>query len=142
MFILLDIDGVMVPSSPWRKTPMLDDGFPAFSANAVCALNALLSDQNDIIVIISSHRHKHTAEKWKAIFEKRGIHHNITTSPVLDSGKKRLNEVLEWLSMHGNPKDFFVVDDDASLSDLPMAFKKNWLKPFSGIGFTPELLPQ
>lgn len=142
MFILLDIDGVMVPLSPWKKIPLLEDGFPAFSAHSVRALNSLLSNPNDTIVIISSHRHRYSEEKWKSIFFHRGIKTNITISNVLNSGKKRIDEVMEWFKMNGSPEEFFLVDDDASLTELPVSMKKNWIKPFSGIGFTPELLPR
>jgi hypothetical protein len=51
MLLYLDIDGVMVPANAWRKPEILEDGFPAFSSNAVRSLDRIISSSSANIVL-------------------------------------------------------------------------------------------
>ena len=42
MFVLLDIDGVLVTTPPWKSVELLSDGFMKFNETAVKNLNLLV----------------------------------------------------------------------------------------------------
>lgn len=141
MFILLDIDGVMVPAKPWSSPPNLGDGFPMFSSKAVQALNEIVSKTNADIVLTTSHRDRFSLKEWTAIFRHRNLDVNILkTLSTAYSGKlqSRANEISSWFSTYAGDDDFIIIDDDTSLNSLPQYLKDRVVQTRAMIGLTPS----
>jgi len=73
MLLLLDIDGVMVPTNSWRRPEILADGFVEFNPKAVKALNKILYYHDFEIVLTTSHKFKYSLNQWLDIFRARNI---------------------------------------------------------------------
>lgn len=139
MFILLDIDGVMVITPPWKKVEILDDGFSEFMQKAVNNLQKIISKTNASIVLTTSHKSRFTNEQWVAIFKKRGV--NIDSVDCLEDNTlhlSRKDEILNWFSTKSITDPFVIIDDDKSLNDLPDYFKNKCVITSSLIGFNDE----
>lgn len=125
MRIFLDIDGVMVPASSWKRTELLSDGFAAFSSKAVSSLQRILSATGATIVLTTSHKSNYTVEEWQEIFRVRGI---IAPIEKLDDNAgdlSRKDEILNWLGNNFDGSSFVIIDDDTSLNGLPDFLKEN-----------------
>jgi hypothetical protein len=140
MFILLDIDGVMVPAKSWKAPACMDDGFPTFSTPSVQSLNGILESTNASIVIISSHKDRFTQHQWCAIFEARGIKADILICDIKHRAGRSRKELIElWKSRHNEVSHFIILDDDTSLNDLEKDLKENHLiltSPYIGLNET------
>lgn len=137
MFILLDIDGVMLNAAPWKKADHLDDGFFAFETRAVSCLQKIVSETGASIVLTSSHKSKFSPKQWEGIFENRGIHVSVS---CLDDNVGHLNrkeEIISWFR-HGIREDFVIIDDDKTLNDLPSYLKDRCVITGSLIGLNFE----
>ena len=140
MLVFLDIDGVMVPAKSWDRPLLLDDGFPAFSHEAVKALQKLISD-GATIMLTTSHKSKFSIVEWKRIFENRGIHiSSIDRLPENTKNLSRKAEILNWLSVNPSNESFLILDDDSSLNDLPGSIKEHFVQTSSYIGLTEDLI--
>ena len=140
MLVFLDIDGVMVPAKSWERPLLLDDGFPAFSDKAVKALKRLISE-GATIMLTSSHKSNYSIVEWKRIFENRGIH--IPSIDRLPENTNKLNrrvEILNWLIDNPINESYLILDDDASLNDLPASIKEHFVQTSSYIGLTEDLI--
>ena len=115
----------MVPATGWKAPELREDGFPNFSSKAVYGLNKILSNTNASLLLTTSHKSKYSLKTWKQIFADRGINAIIAT--LENSGKfnSRKEEVLDWLQKHQNEKNFVIIDDDKSLYDLPLEYKRS-----------------
>ncbi|ATL46548.1 hypothetical protein COR50_04790 [Chitinophaga caeni] len=139
MLYLLDIDGVMVPATSWKRPEILKDGFPAFSSKATHALQILITG-DDTIVLTTSHKSKYTLKKWKQIFQNRGIHiDHLRSLPENSDHLSRKDEIVNWLNSEMQHEDFVIIDDDKSLNELPFSFKERLFQTSSHIGLTVEL---
>lgn len=140
MVILLDIDGVMVPASSWKRPEFEADGFPKFSPRAAKSLQQILLATNAKIVLTTSHKDSYNLTEWKAIFRIRGfseisidkIQENI---PVLN----RKEEILRWLSINTQLQNFVIIDDDKILNSLPMELRSHLVQTSGTLGLTSEL---
>lgn len=140
MLLFLDIDGVMVPAKGWKSPELLNDGFPAFSSRASHALQNLISE-NVTIMLTSSHKANFSIEEWKCIFRNRGIHTNkIERLPENIDNLNRKDEILNWFKANHVDEKFIIIDDDASLNELPDYLKVHLVMPSPYIGFTEENL--
>ena len=124
MRIFLDIDGVMVPASSWKRSELLSDGFSAFNANAVLNLQRILSATGATITLTTSHKSNYTIEQWQEIFINRGINVAIEKLGDNHNNLSRKDEILNWLNDHINDCRFVIIDDDKSLNELPDNVKK------------------
>jgi hypothetical protein len=125
MILLLDIDGVMVPQKSWKQPEILEDGFPAFSSNAVEALNNLIVSDT-IIFITSSHKSRYSLKEWQAIFLKRGVKYcPICVLPENINKISRKDEILNWLKNQTNISPYLILDDDTSLLGMPKNIKNS-----------------
>ena len=143
MFILLDIDGVLVPAKNWQTIDSKDDGFIEFSPRAVSCLNELLNETHASIVLSTSHKNRFTTKQWVKIFQNRGV--NATTIEILKTKKvdNRLEEILDWYSKSNNSaEDFIIIDDDKRLNDLPNHLKERLVLTKSFVGFNKESLDE
>lgn len=139
----LDIDGVMVPAKSWKRPELLNDGFPAFSNKASNALNNILSKKNITIMLTTSHKSNYNIQEWKKIFWDRGVFvKNIKTLPENKNNLTRKEELINWFNVNKINEDFFIIDDDKSLNDLPIELKNHLIQTSSSIGLTEELLSE
>lgn len=133
MFILLDIDGVMVPAKSWESPPLLSDGMPAFSAIAVSALAQCITPDTTVL-LTTSHKNRFSVEEWKAIFHARGLSvPQLEILAVITAGT-RLEELMPWLNLNDPEQSYVIIDDDKSLHGLPPEHKKNWIATDAMIG--------
>jgi hypothetical protein len=119
MFILLDLDGVMVTTPPWKQVEELDDHFSKFSPKAAGNLQRIITETEASIVLTTSHKSRFSNKEWKDIFHKRGVLvHSISKLSDNTENLSRKAEILNWLEkeVHDN---FVILDDDKSLYDLP-----------------------
>ncbi len=136
MLIFLDIDGVMVPARGWKSPELLDDGFPAFSGQAVDALQNLIS-KDTTVMLTTSHKMNYTTAEWIAIFLNRGIHiSNIKSLGANIDQLSRKDEILRWFNAHISDENFIIIDDDKSLLDLPAFLKERLILTSPLIGLT------
>lgn len=143
MTILLDIDGVMVPASSWKRPEFLNDGFPAFSNIAVKALERIISETGASIILTTSHKSKYSISEWHEIFKLRGI--KISTIDRLSENSPELSrkeEILKWDFSKFNHQNFVIIDDDKSLNGLPVFLKDKLVLTSPLVGLTDELASQ
>ena len=137
MLILLDIDGVLVPAKSWQAPQIMQDGFPAFSNNAVLVLNQLFTG-NETIILTSSHKAHYSIREWKEIFKQRGLTvSHLSSLPENKDNLSRKDEILNWYRSKKVNDIFLIIDDDKSLHDLPPPLKEKWLETSSQVGLTP-----
>ncbi|WP_318640268.1 HAD domain-containing protein [Flavobacterium ardleyense] len=140
MLIYLDIDGVMIPASSWRKLEILEDGFPQFSSRATDALNKIITATNADIVLTTSHKHSFTLEGWIEIFKTRGvIVNNVSRLPQSINNLSRKQELLDWFTSENSLEKFIIIDDDKSLNGLPENLKNRLIQTSGSVGLTDYL---
>lgn len=140
MLILLDIDGVMVPASAWKKPEFLNDGFPVFSNRATEALQKIISETSATLLLTTSHKSKYSISEWNAIFKLRGI--NITKIERLAENSlntNRKDEILNWFSSTNSKDKFVIIDDDKSLNALPPNLKEKLVLTSPLVGLTMDM---
>jgi hypothetical protein len=145
-FILLDMDGVMVPAASWKPIEILPDGFYQFSPAAALYLDALLKETGATIVLTTTHRTRFDKAAWNSILGSRLQYvqdiQTIDDFNLQFTSGKRLSEVSQWAQTYGQDKQYVIIDDDSSLHDLPPEIKSHWVKTESMIGFNKETLEQ
>jgi hypothetical protein len=139
MLILLDIDGAMVPASNWKVPELLSDGFPDFSAKAVCSLNNIIAETNASVLLTTSHKTLYNEENWKEIFHKRGIDVSIAILSSEGKPQNRMEEIERWFDNHSEEPNFLIIDDAKSLNGLPSALKHRLILTSPLIGLNDEL---
>ncbi len=140
MVILLDIDGVMVPASSWKRPEFEADGFPKFSIRAAKSLQQILTATGATIMLTTSHKDSYSLMQWKSMFEMRGfseisidkLQENV---PVLN----RKEEILRWLSNNKEQDNFVIIDDDKILNSLPFELRPRLVQTSGTLGLTAEL---
>lgn len=138
MLLLLDIDGVMVHASPWKKIDSLDDGFYEFMPRAVEGLRRIISETGASIVLTTSHKSTFSLAEWKNIFKKRGIDTEVSKLDDNHEFLSRKDEILRWKNNNAECEDYVILDDDKSLHDLPGSIKERVVFTLSYTGLKPE----
>ncbi len=139
MFILLDIDGVMIPARGWSAPELLSDDFPEFSSKAVASLNKIIGATNASLLLTTSHKFNFSLSTWKQIFQRRGIDAEISRLDSREKFENRKEEILFWLKSHQSDDKFVIIDDDKSLNALPTQLKNKLILTSSLIGLNDEL---
>lgn len=140
MFILLDIDGVMVPAASWKAPNLLEAGFAAFKQSAVMSLNKIIAETNATIILMSSHRDRYSNAEWQEIFSNRGIAAKIQKCDIrFNTGVSRRDLISQWFNTNEAVKNFVIIDDDKSLNDLSSDLKQNLVLTDSLVGLTEAL---
>jgi hypothetical protein len=140
MLILLDIDGVMVPGTSWKRPEFLSDGFPVFSFKAVKALERIINETGANILLTTSHKLKYDCAHWNNIFRNRDTRVNHIDRLPTDSSKlSRKDEILNWYHSSNHSEAFVILDDDKCLNDLPENIKGHLVLTSSSLGLTDEL---
>ena len=138
MLLLLDIDGVMVHASPWKKIDSLDDGFYEFMPRAIEGLKRIISETGASIVLTTSHKSTFSLAEWKNIFKKRGIDAEVSKLDDNLDFLSRKDEILRWKNNHTACNDFVILDDDKSLHSLPANIKDRVVFTQSYVGLKSE----
>ena len=139
MLVLLDIDGVMVPATSWKKPEFLNDGFSAFSPRAINGLQKIISETNASVVLSTSHKFKYTLPQWKNMFQQRGI--VISDIDRLEDNLTyltRKEEILHWVNNNPDIENYVIIDDDKSLNGLPVSLKSRLVLTSPMVGLTDE----
>ncbi|MCW3072045.1 MAG: hypothetical protein JWO44_1935 [Bacteroidetes bacterium] len=139
--ILLDIDGVLIITPPWKPDVLHADGYSDFDKKSVAHLNVLLAGANAELWLSSSRCMNKSLEEFNELFSNRGIKQELKgyVSGTDDYGRiARINAFLD----HEPVKNFLILDDDASLDDLDAGRKKSWVKTFPLLGFDHERLEE
>ena len=138
MIVLLDIDGVLVTTPGWRRTEQHIDGFLKFNDKAEKNLIRLISETNASIVLTTTHRITYSVEKWKEVFNNRGIPvetvEKVNTKEEIGEMLDRGTEIKEWVDNFGTGINFVILDDDLSINALPIEIKDKWVMTKSMIG--------
>lgn len=140
MLILLDIDGVMVPASAWKRPEFLNDGFPVFSDRATEALQKIISETSANLLLTTSHKSNYSISEWNAIFKLRGI--TVTKIERLEGNSlntNRKDEILNWFSSTNSKEKFVIIDDDKSLNALPSNLKEKLVLTSPLVGLTMDM---
>ena len=140
MLILLDIDGVMVPASAWKRPEFLKDGFPAFNNRATEALEKIISETSATLLLTTSHKSNYSISEWNAIFKLRGI--TVTKIERLEENSlntNRKDEILNWFSSTNSKEKFVIIDDDKSLNALPSNLKEKLVLTSPLVGLTMDM---
>lgn len=139
MFILLDIDGVMVPARNWKRPEFEEDGFPKFSMKAIESLRKIIFETGAEILLTSSHKSTYKIGEWENIFSNRGIP-DVTIKKLNknNSHLSRKDEVMGWIEK-GHSDDYVIIDDDKSLNGLPSNIKEKLVQTSATVGLNDEL---
>lgn len=138
--LLLDLDGVLITSPPWRPDEIDIDGYSVFNSKCVKNLNKLL-DFADFEIWLSSARRKFKSiEEFNKIFQFRGINQNIVGYlPINNDYIKRCVEIEHFIKNPGI-EPYLVIDDDKSLIDF--SHKDHLVLTQHLIGFNHEMLEE
>lgn len=140
--LLLDLDGVLITSPPWRKDEQDTDGYSKFKQNCVQNLNTLLLKVDFRILLTSSRRKGKTLHEFNEIFARRKIGKPISGFlPVYEDCKNRKEEILQFLK-ENVVNNFLIIDDDKSLSDLDSEIKNRLVQTEFLLGFNDEKLTE
>lgn len=137
MFILLDIDGVMIPE-PCDDVQILPDGFKAFNFDAAKNLSWLLGQTGANIILTSNHRVSHAKEKWVTIFNNRGIavkQIDFINDLPFEKMMDRATELKAWVEAQNENINFVIIDDDYSLNTLPPDIQSRCVQTNPLVGF-------
>lgn len=139
MILLLDIDGVLEISPPWKKPEFLEDKFYKFDENSQKNLIEIIEEISPEIILTTTHRVNYNLTEWDQIFKLRGI--NISKITKINDAKttieikRRNTEIEEWF-LHNRMAKFLILDDDKSLNELTDELKSRWIKIDSMLGIT------
>ncbi len=136
MLILLDIDGVMVPTTTWKPTEILSDGFANFSKRAISNLQTIIYNTGATVLLTTSHKSRYSNSEWEKIFKTRGIITNISTLEPNENHLNRKEEILRWCTKAKPLENFVILDDDKSLNGLPECIKSKTIVTSGTVGLT------
>lgn len=138
--ILLDLDGVVIITPPWRQGEFGDDNFSLFDNSIVDNLNELFYEVDAEAWLISDRRKGYTLEQLNTFFKNRGIIKELSgLVSVYENGITRLEEMKRFLE-EKQIENFLIIDDDASLQDMAEEQKSFLVKTSPLIGFNQEKL--
>ena len=116
--LLLDLDGVLITTSPWKPDVIDLDGYSQFNASCIENLNTLLVFRDFDIWLSSSRRTNTTLERFNELFEYRKIRQPIIGFlPPNEHYDSRCVEISRWLQAI-QTNNYLIIDDDKSLLDF------------------------
>lgn len=136
MLLLLDIDGVMVPTTSWKPSEILVDGFANFSTRAVNNLQHIIDATGATILLTTSHKSRFSNAEWEELFKRRGITAKITALEPNCDNLNRKEEILRWYIKSSVTKSYVILDDDKSLNGLPPFIKDKAIITSGTVGLT------
>lgn len=138
--LILDLDGVLITTPPWKADEMDYDNYSKFNSTYVQNLNTLLTKYTFEIWLSSSRRKTKTIEEFNQIFKNRNLSQSIEGFvPHYPDSKSRKEEIIEFIAQY-EIEDYLILDDDKSLNDLPKSIKCNLILTDFFKGFDDEQL--
>jgi hypothetical protein len=142
MLLLLDLDGVLITTPPWKTDLLHADGYSDFNPVCVQQLNTLLAATSSEIWLSSSRRKAKTLEEFNLIFKNRGIQQTIVDFlPVYPFNYSRKKEIEAFLAFQ-QPDKYLILDDDKSLNGLAPVHKNRLVLTNSLQGFSKKKLAE
>lgn len=138
-YLILDLDGVLITTPPWKADTLHEDGYSDFNPACVQHLNLLLERTNFELWLSSSRQKGKTIHEMNALFARRGIRQTIVGFVVEIHGKSRFESITAFMDDHPEG-EFLILDDDTSLHALDRERKSCWVHTSSLTGFTYEKL--
>lgn len=133
--LLLDLDGVLITTPPWKPDTLDADGYSAFNPSCVENLNTLLASASFEIWLTSTRGTRKTLEQFNQIFANRKISTKISHFlPLYPAAKNRREEIELFIAEH-DPAHFLILDDDKSLNGLASEQKENLILTDLTTGF-------
>jgi hypothetical protein len=138
--LILDLDGVLITTPPWKADEMDSDGYSKFNQFCIDNLNELLSITKFDVWLSSTRRTVKTLEEFNLIFKNRNIREPIIGFlPEYMNCKNRKEEILEFLDEF-KPERYLILDDDKSLNSLDNIMKDRLILTELLKGFNQEEL--
>ena len=138
--VILDLDGVLILTPPWKSDKIDVDGYSEFDKQSVTNLNILMSKIDAELWLSSNRRFGMTLEKFRQIFIYRKIEAPlIGFLPLNNLNTLRKDEVNIFLDQE-HVNNFLILDDDKSLNSLPLERRLFWVATDPMIGFNSEKL--
>lgn len=142
IYLLLDLDGVLITTPSWKADEIEEDGYSKFNDSCIDRLNVLLEDKRIQIWLSSSRRTTKTLNEFNKIFKARSINGRITGFlPIYEDCKNRKEEILKFIKDKRITK-YLILDDDNSLNGLNKEIKEKLVKTDYLIGFSEDNLIQ
>ncbi|RZJ71275.1 HAD domain-containing protein [Flavobacterium sp.] len=138
MLLLLDIDGVMVPTTTWKPSEILSDGFANFNSRAKNSLQTIIDRTGTSILLTTSHKSRFDISEWMEIFRNRGIIADIDILRSNNDYLTRKDEIIRWFTEANTSESFVILDDDKSLNGLPNHLKSKAIITSGTVGLTPD----
>ncbi|CAN5282428.1 hypothetical protein BH09BAC1_BH09BAC1_15870 [soil metagenome] len=142
LIIILDLDGVLITTPPWKADEIHTDGYSVFNQRCVDCFNELLTGLDAEVWVISTRRKGKTLHELQTIFQARGIHAPIAgLVPVYDDDMNRKDEALRFIR-ENNLQHYLIIDDNTLLNRLPREMKKRLVVTKYLLGFNEEKLAE
>lgn len=135
--IILDLDGVLITTPPWRRDELDIDNYSKFNEIAIANFNMLKNDLNFELWLISDRRRGKTLEQFNEIFKNRNINKQLDGMVPMYGYISRREELQKFIS-ENKIENYIIIDDDSSLDELED--KDFWIKTKSLTGFGKEEL--
>lgn len=133
--IILDLDGVLITTPPWKPDTIHTDGYSDFNPACVSEFNRLLRGVDAEIWLSSSRRTNKTVAEFNTIFTNRSITGKISGFvPDGTQGSSRLEQLNAFLDQEPITR-FLILDDDTTLNGLIEKRKFFWIQTLPLIGF-------
>jgi len=138
--LILDLDGVLITTPPWKQDTMHSDGYSEFNESCINNLNRLLTLVEFDIWLSSTRRTTKTLTEFNLIFKNRELRNKIVGFlPEYSCCKSRKEEVIKFIDEY-KISDFLIIDDDKSLNGLEDILKENLVLTELMKGFNLEKL--
>ncbi|CAL2083986.1 HAD domain-containing protein [Tenacibaculum sp. 190524A05c] len=140
--LILDLDGVLITTPPWKSDEIHVDGYSDFNQTCVSNLNSLLDYKPFDIWLSSTRRTNKSLAEFNQIFQNRDIKGMIRGFvPEYNSTKNRKEEIIEFITEF-KLTDYLILDDDKSLNSLNPKLKSKLVLTELTIGFNSKKLKE
>ncbi|MEZ4888224.1 MAG: HAD domain-containing protein [Chitinophagales bacterium] len=116
--LILDLDGVLITTPPWKQDRIHADGYSDFNPKVVQNLNELLQFSDFEIWLSSARRTTKSLEEFNQIFKNRSIEGEIIDFLPIHKYRLSRREEIEYFLVEKAIENYLIIDDDKSLSGL------------------------
>ncbi len=116
--LILDLDGVLITTPPWKADEIHSDGYSDFNVESVKNLNELLQFANFEIWLSSTRRTAKSLQEFNQIFRNRNIEGEIAGFLPIHQHRLNRKEEIEYFIEQNQLLDYLIIDDDKSLNAL------------------------
>jgi len=116
--LILDLDGVLITTPPWKPNEIHQDGYSDFNVESVKNLNELLQFANFEIWLSSTRRTVKSLQEFNQIFKNRNIEGEIMGFLPIHKHRLSRREEIDYFIEQNQLLDYLIIDDDKSLNAL------------------------